>query len=387
MEIVKRESLQNSRVRVEALVSSEEMTRIGETVIAEIKEEITLPGFRKGKAPENMVLNHVGKDGVREKILNKVLPQVMDYIVTEGRDKPIEPPHVHVLEMSEGRPLKLSLEFDVLPEVKLGDYKKIKISAKKEKASDKIVKDGIESLRRNKAKVAATERAAKKGDILEINFSGSINGEKKPQLSSENYPLVLGDGKLIPGFEDQLLGLKRGQEKTFKLTAPKGMPKEFLGKEIEFKVSVLEVKEMELPELNADFALSFGKKDVPELEADVRNLIQNKINEDLEYAADEEFGQEILKITKTEVPASLINNEAQKRMDEIEERAAKTGLSFENYLSVIKQTKESLFESLLKTSEQQLKLALAISEIAKRENVEADEKTNLLRKVRLAIRG
>lgn len=369
------EKMPCSHMRVLTSVSAAKMMDLGEQAISGLTSEVTVPGFRQGKAPKGLVLEKIGKDSIRKRIIDLAMPLVIDKILSMGL-RPIEAPGANITKMKEGEPLELTLEFDVWPDISLGNYKQLKIVANKEMIKDTEVDNALKMLRRNRAAIKVVDRAAKEGDIVEIDFEGSIDGVQKPEFSSKKYPVIIGDKKLMPGFEDNLIGLRRGDKKTFSIKADKM---------VDFAVTVLEVKEMMLPEANQDLALSFGAKDISTLKDQIKKSLQERLDEEAEMRADEELTQKLEKEMNIDVPKGLVHEEIHRGIEDLRQYAKKANMTFDQYLSMIKQTEDGLHKALEQSSLKKVKLGLALGQIAKNEQIEIIQEDNILRKIRLHL--
>ena len=236
----------------------------------ETRKKITVPGFRKGRVPRQIFNQMYGEESLYQDALNKVLPDAYNEAVKETNIQPVDQPKIDIKSMEKGQPWVLTAEVDVMPEVKLGEYKGMEVPAQDTTVTDADVDDALETKRQQQAELVLKEdKPAEKGDTVVIDYKGSVDGEEFDGGSAENYSLELGSGSFIPGFEDQLIGHNADEDVDVNVTFPEDYhAKNLAGKDALFKVKIHEIKEKQLPELDDDFA-----KDVDE---DVDTLAELK---------------------------------------------------------------------------------------------------------------
>lgn len=282
---IKHSTLPKSRLKYEVELTEAEVGESFEHAVVHLAAGEKVPGFRPGKAPLDLIKDRLEGDKIREEAYSLTVSNAWRKIVSELKQPPIEDPAVEVGEYQEDKPAKIVFEFDVRPEVKVGDYAKIKIKADKNepKVEDKEVDDLIATLRRNAAAFTVKLTEAKTGDKIEISFEGFLKGIKSDKLTAKRFELILGQEGLIPGFNEQLLGLRKGETKTFELAFPKEhFDPEFSGQKAKFVVTVDEVYDVILPELNEEFAKKFGQDSVEVLKKSIADdLLSRKKTDDL----------------------------------------------------------------------------------------------------------
>ncbi|MDP3710391.1 MAG: trigger factor [bacterium] len=353
-----------------------------------ISEKINIEGFRKGKAPYEIIKNKVGEMAIYEEAaelaVRKTYPEILEEIFqknkTDGKDfTPIGKPEITITKIAPGNDLQYKVKLALLPEVKLGDYKNIAAKTNKDKkevvVSDEEIDKTLQWIRESRAPVVTVDRPAQKEDLVEINFETRDNGVKIADGDSKNHPLVLGKGNYLPGFEDHITGMKTGEEKTFKITAPKDWhDKNLAGKELEFKVNLKLVQERRLPELTDDFAKSLGKfVSIEELkkniESGMRQEKEAKEKQRMRVLAIEEIAEG----SKMDVPDVLIERELDKMLAELKSGIENMGMRWEDYLLQIKKKPEDLRKDWRAEAEKRVKIALVLREVAKQENIEIPE--------------
>lgn len=376
------EQLPKSRRKILAEVKAEAVAPLSEQAILDAAKDVKLAGFRPGKAPLDLAVRHLGADKVRGAILERILPMAYATVVEAEKLQVLSPPEIKVTEIGDGKPIKFEAEVDVMPPVKLGDYQSIRLKPENIAVTEAMIEEALISLRRERAKVYSVDRGAKKGDLIEISFTGKVKGVAKDQLTSQRHPLILGEGKMVPGFEDELIGLKRGESKTFTLTLPKeGLPEDLAGQNIEFEIKMLEVQAQDLPELSDEFAAVWGVKTAAELKTKVKDQLNNQAKQVEENNLNEKAVAELIKRAETELPEALIHEEAHRQLETMRSTAEQQGLKFDDYLLMIKQTEEGLVESFGPEAERRVKAGLSLAELARQEGIELKEDGDLLKVV------
>jgi trigger factor len=375
---IKKEDLGKSKVKLLIKVSSPEMRTFFARVYNKIAPTIEIKGFRPGMAPKSMTIAAIGENRLQQEIIDLALRETFAEALKKENLMPIAPPKINIKMlkdlMADTAELEYEVEIDLLPEVKLGDYKKIRL--KKNDAKIEVSADEIEQvlshLARTRAEFKDISRSVKKGDRLEINFEGFDQGVKRENLSSRNYPVILGSKILIPEFEAQLIGLKKGDKKEFTLEmAPSATEKK---KKINFKVEVLQTQEVILPKIDDELARKYQKKDLADLKKAIKDDIIQQKKQQHERNIENAVLEELIKITKVEIPDSLIQQEIDRQINEIRSRTTQMGLTFEKYLESLKKTESELRESLKPQAEKTIKIGLALGEIVKREKIDPKDK-------------
>ncbi len=377
MEIVSKK-LPQSEVELEISVSYKEMEKFLIEAAKKISQAKEIKGFRIGKAPMGAVEKAVGP----MKLLEEALPKIVDsklkeVAIKEGIDI-IGFPNITISQMVPGNDLKFKAQCMVLPEIKLGSYKDLKINGKEPKMEKvEVTKEEIDHalgyLQKSRADVKETDRGAsrKTSDLVEISFVGKIGGVKFEGGESKNHPLVMGESNLIPGFEENLEGMKKGDEKTFEIAFPVDYhKKEFAGKKASFDVKMEIVKERILPELNDEFAKSVGKfENIDMLKESIKNGLEKEKQEKEKEKMHLQLLKEIVKSTEVEIPELLIKNELQRMKQELEGDVAKMGMKLEDYLLQIGKSISSMEEAWKPKAEERVKSSIVLMKIAEQEKI------------------
>lgn len=366
---IKIEKLPKSRIKLEIEAPAEDIASHFEKAYKNLAETVEIKGFRKGMAPKAMVIDAVGQNRYNSEALNSALQDIYYKALTQEKIMPVSQPAISITKFTEGESFIFTAEIDILPKIELGDYKKIKIKHEKQEFVAKKEELGhiLKRLQYQSAKFEETDQAAKKDDRIEINFKGSVGHVVKEKYCSNNYPLVLGEGILVPGFEDKLVGMKKGESKKFELEVNK--------EKVEFEVKMIDIKKVSLPELNDEFAKKFGRKSLTDLkEAISKNVVMEKAMHDKEELETKIF-DEMLKIAKADIPDGLIDQEINRRIAKIQEQ---TGPGFAEFLKKSGKSMTDLRQELKPEAERSVKIGLMLGEVSKdlgliKDNVKTEE--------------
>jgi len=353
-------------------------------VIEDLSKKMKIKGFRPGKIPESVVREQVDPAYLKVSIIEQALPIAANEILVEKKLQIIGNPQVNYESMD---PLKIEVEFDVFPEVKVGDYKKISIKKEKKEAGEKEVKEALEEIQKRMTEYKEVDRPAKMEDRVEVDFEGfTPDGVPLENTASKNHPVVLGSKMLIPGFEEEIVGLKKEEEKTFDITFPKDYhAKHMAGTTVKFQVKLHRVEEPVVPEIDEAMIekVSGKKQSLEEWKKQLQEEIQKEHDRMFQQQVEEAYFDELVKMTKLDAPKTLVEDEKQAILREIKERILYQGLSYERYLQTIGKTEEQLLESFDQQAEDRIKLRMALQNIADQEkmevsDVEVEEKLNQL---------
>ncbi len=347
-----------------------------------ISNKVDIKGFRKGKVPYDVLEKTVGKQVLFEEAGQFAIDEAYKKFIEENNISPVDYPKVTVKKMAEGNPISIDVVVSVYPEIELPDYKKIakEVSKKRKKdikVEDKEIDESIKYLQNSRAKEISVSREVKKGDIAEVDFEVRMDGVKIEGGDSKNHPVKIGDGKFIPGFEDEILGMKPEEKKEFSLNAPKDyFKKDLAGKKLDFSVKLNNVLEVQLPELNDEFAKSLGGfKDMDEL----KNSIKEGMLKEKEEKEKNDFRntliESIAKEVKADIPDVMIERELDKMIGDMKMDIQQHGLKFEDYLLGIKKTEKEIREGMRPQAELRIKSGLLMEKIAEKEKIKiSDEK-------------
>lgn len=366
--------LPDSKIEILIEISSPEFDFYYKKTVSRMGKNAEIKGFRPGHIPSDILEKEIGQEKIMNQAAAEAIKEKYVQAITDNKLEAIEKPEIEILKLALSNPFIFKAKTTVLPEIELPDYKKIASSVKKQisPVENKEIEETINYLRRSRAKLVALNRAAQKGDFVEIEYhSPLIDGDKQIKDS-----FVLGEGRFIKGFEEKLEAMKSGEEKSFSLELPEDyFSKELAGKEIGFKVKMAAVFKMELPEFNDRFVQSLG--DFKDSVA-FRKNIEEGLKIEKEREGREKFRQEILeKIIKSiewKIPDILIEAERNRLLDDLKVNLSQNrNISFQDYLKKIKKSEEEIKKSLLEPSQKNVKTFLILKEIAKKENIKASE--------------
>ncbi len=355
-------------------IDSELLKKAEQRVIQKLSQELKLKGFRPGKIPENIVRETVEAAFIEQRSIEEAIPFVLQEIGTKHPSKMISRPEV---KLESFAPLKIEASWDVYPEAKLGDLSTIAVKKKKVEVTAEELKAALDHVQKRLIEYREVDRIAKKDDRVDIDFEGfAPDGVPLENTSSKHYPLVLGAGLFIPGFEEAVTGMKKGEEKTFEVTMPKDYHvKHLAGKQVKFKVKANKVEEGKLPEFNEAFVEKVtGKKDSVEAwTTSVKQQIHEEKDVEAKRVFEDEFYKKLIELTIVELPASLVSEEQQGIMREVKQNILRYGLSFEHYLSTLKKNEEELLKSFETQAKERVTLRIALETIAKEEKIEVSD--------------
>lgn len=363
----------NNIVKLDIEIPAKDAVDAYNRAVRQISNYVDIPGFRKGKAPRNLVEKHVGIERIKHDALDILLPKVFQDAISKNKLDAISQPYVESYDFEIGKDLKIIAKVELRPEVKLGEYKNLTVEAEEYVTPSDAFDKALNGLVQKHASLQlVVDRPSKDTDIVVMDFDGSVNGEKIQGGAAENYPLDLANSNFIPGFAEQLIGKKVGEEFDITVDFPKDYhEKKLAGQPAVFKIKIKEIKEKALPEINDEFAQKMGPfKTVDELKADIQNFLDTtKQNEDKKISENAIF-EKILNAAKVDIQQSMIDREAQSLLEEYKQRLASQGYSYEQAMK--NQNQEELNAELQKEASTRIKNSLVIDKIAQEENITVD---------------
>lgn len=363
----------NNIVKLDIEIPAKDAVDAYNRAVRQISNYVDIPGFRKGKAPRNLVEKHVGIERIKHDALDILLPKVFQDAISKNKLDAISQPYVESYDFEIGKDLKIIAKVELRPEVKLGEYKNLTVEAEEYVTPSDAFDKALNGLVQKHASFQlVVDRPSKDTDIVVMDFDGSVNGEKIQGGAAENYPLDLANSNFIPGFAEQLIGKKVGEEFDITVDFPKDYhEKKLAGQPAVFKIKIKEIKEKALPEINDEFAQKMGPfKTVDELKADIQNFLDTtKQNEDKKISENAIF-EKILNAAKVDIQQSMIDREAQSLLEEYKQRLASQGYSYEQAMK--NQNQEELNAELQKEASTRIKNSLVIDKIAQEENITVD---------------
>lgn len=367
--------LPKSQIEFSIVMPAVEFEKFCDEAAEHISEGMKIDGFRPGKAPRNIVEQKAGAEKVLAHGAEHAIKKTyVDAIVTNKIDA-VGEPKITITKIAKGNDLEYKAVVAVMPEIKLSNYRKVAKTIKKpaaEKVSGEQIQKELENLRGSRAKLVTVLRAAKKGDRVEIDFEVAVAGKLIESGKAEKHPLTIGENYFIPGFEDQLIGMKEKDEKEFDLEFPKNYhQKEFSGKPAHFKVKMSLVQEKELPALDDEFAKSLGQfENIEALKKSLEEGIEIEQKKKNEEKWRTEAIEKIAAESGIDLPEILVEQELEKMMAEFDQNIARMGLKLETYLENIKKSKSEITKGWRETAEKRVRAALVLREIAAAEKIE-----------------
>ena len=344
----------------------------------ETKKKITVPGFRKGRVPRQIFDQMYGEESLYQDALNKVLPDAYNEAVKETNIQPVDQPKIDIKSMEKGQPWVLTAEVDVMPEVKLGEYKGMEVPAQDTTVTDADVDDALETKRQQQAELVLKEdKPAEKGDTVVIDYKGSVDGEEFDGGSAENYSLELGSGSFIPGFEDQLIGHNADEDVDVNVTFPEDYhAKNLAGKDALFKVKIHEIKEKQLPELDDDFAKDVDE-DVDTLaelkEKTKKQLQEEKDNQAKAAIEDAAINKAVANAEIQDIPQAMLDDDTNRQMQQYLAGMQQQGISPQMYFQITGTKEEDLKKQFANDAAQRVKTNLVLEAIVDDANLDATD--------------
>lgn len=361
-----------NQVTLSITAGEEDLTPTVRSVYNRLRESVSADGFRQGKAPNNIVERELGTEKVHAEVIDAAAEKLYRNAIQEHEIRPVSNPEVAVKKFTPYTELELEVTVEVMPEAKLPDYTRISKSAESTDVSEQEVNDVLESLRERLAERAEVERAAQSGDEITIDFRGTRDGEDVPGAQADDYPLILGSGRFIPGFEEEVTGLKPGDQKQFSLTFPEDYTEEELaGKQIDFEVTVKKVTEITKPEVNDEFARNAGPfQNLAGLQEDVRNHLQSEKEQGSQRRLENDIIKEVADNTEVELPDSMMEQERERVREDIQKRLSEQGLDLDSYLQQSGKTQQQHEADIEEQTKERVKTAIILTEVARAENLE-----------------
>ncbi|MCF6092635.1 trigger factor [Microaerobacter geothermalis] len=357
-------------------VDEEQVAKALDAAFKKIVHKINVPGFRKGKVPRKIFEARFGVESLYQDALDILLPRAYGEAVEEADIFPVDRPEVDIEQLEAGKPLVFKATVTVKPEVELGEYKGLEVPEKDFSVSEEKIEDELKSMQERQAQLVVVEDGrVESGDFVDIDFEGFIDGQPFEGGKAEKYSLEIGSGTFIPGFEDQLIGCKTGDEKDIVVTFPEDyQSKDLAGKEALFKVKVLDIKRKELPAIDDEFAKDVSEFDtLEELKADIKNKLEERAQHEKEHYIRDTVVEKAAENATIEIPAVMIEHEVDHMIKDFEQNLKMQGMNLEFYYQYTGLDEAGLREQLRKDAEKRVRINLTLEAIAKAENVEVSE--------------
>ena len=365
------EKVETNKVVLTFEISQEDIKKGLDQAFNRVKKNVNVPGFRKGKVSRQVFEKMYGEEALYQDALNILLPDAYDNAVEETGIFPVTQPTIDIESIEKGKPWVIKAEVIVKPEVKLGEYKGLTVEKQDRTVSEQDVEDRLLQEQARAAELVVKEDAAELGDTVVIDFEGFLGDEAFEGGKGENHSLELGSGSFIPGFEDQLVGAKEGDEVEVKVTFPEEYHAENLkGQEAVFKVKVHEVKTKELPELTDEFAKDVD--DSVETLAELKEKFRKEL-EEAKAAADEALRKAVENAEIVELPHEMVHDEVHRQMEHYLNDMRRNGISPEMYYQITGTTEADLHKMMEKDADVRTKTNLVLEQIVKEEGIEATD--------------
>ncbi len=370
------EKIEDSKVKLEVEVAAPEVDTALAKAYRKVVKKVNLPGFRKGKVPRRVLESRFGPEVLHEEALEELVPPAYEKALEEAAIDPINQPEFELVQVEEGKPLLFNAVVEVLPEVELGEYRGLQAEQEKVEVDDLQVDHHIYMLREQNARLVPREdEPAREGDLVTIDFKGFVDGEAFEGGEAEDHSLELGSRSFVPGFEEQLVGVKPGEEKEVVVTFPEDYRNEELaGKEAVFQVKMKEIKEKQLPELNDDFVKEVSEfETLDEMKTDLKEKMLNNAEEQSKTKLEESLIEKITGDSNVVLPEVLVERQIDRMIGDMENYLRQQGLGLDQFLELSGKTKEELREQNRPEAEKRTKANLVLDAIAKNEGFTVDD--------------
>ena len=370
------EKLEKNMAKLTIEVSAEDLDKAMEKAYQKQKSRISLPGFRKGKAPRKMIESMYGKGVFMEDAVNSLVPQEYTKALGECDLEIVSQPEINVTQMEPGKALIFTADVAVKPEVTLGDYKGVEVPKSEIAVTDEEVDAEVKKEQdKNARTVAVVDRAAANGDITTIDFEGFVDGVAFDGGKGSDYALTLGSGTFIPGFEDQLVGANTGDHVEVKVTFPEEyQAKELAGKEAVFQCDVKKIETKEVPELDDEFAKDVSEFDtLAEYKEDVKKNLTEKKEKEARTAKENAAVDKAIENAQMDIPDLMIQTQCRQMMDDFARRMQQQGLSMDQYFQFTGQSMDKMMEDMKPQALKRIQTRLVLEKIAETENTQPSE--------------
>ena len=368
------EKVEKSQVALTVEVGAAEFEAAIEKAYQKMRKKINVPGFRPGKAPRKIIEGMYGAEVFFEEAINIAFPEAYEAAVKEQELQVVGYPEVEMVGEVTREGFTFKATAPVYPEVTLGQYKGLSAAKDEVKVTAADVDERLKQLSDRNTRLVSVEREAKEGDTAVIDFEGFLNGEPFEGGKGENHSLELGSHSFVPGFEEQVVGMKAGDEKDIDITFPEDYHADLAGKAVVFKVKVHEVKEKEVPAMDDEFAKDVSEFDtLKELKADLKKKITEERQKDADRAFEDALMEQVAEGITAEIPDAMVENQARQFVDNFKMQIAQQGIPFDQYAKMTGMDEAKLVEDAKEPALRQVRMDLAVAAIIKAESIEASD--------------
>lgn len=370
------EKLEANKVKIEITVSAKDFTEAVDKAFKKNASKIAIPGFRKGKAPRNVIERTYGKEVMYEDAFNIVAQPAYEAAIDENKLYPVDRPQVDIIQIEDGKDMIFTAEVIVKPEVELGKYKGIEVVKKVHNVSDADVDAELNSMREKNARLVTVEdRELKDGDISNIDFEGFVDGVAFEGGKGTNFELTIGSGQFIPGFEEKLVGMKISETREIDVKFPDEYHSaDLAGKMSMFRVTLNSIKCKELPELDDEFAKDVSEFDtIDELRKDLMNKIVEKNEKHMKLQVEDDAIKAVAKDAKIDVPSVMVDHEIDNMLQDYNWRLQMQGMNLEMYLKMLNMDINTFKAQFKEQAEERVRVQLTMEKLAEVEKIEASK--------------
>ncbi|MDD2504160.1 MAG: trigger factor [Clostridia bacterium] len=373
---VTKETLENKKVKLEIKVDPEIFEKGMQASYLKNRKNIIIPGFRKGKVPRKVLENYYGEAVLYEDAIKEIFPSVYDEAVKESGIEPVDRPDIDIVQIGEGQDLILSAEVDVKPDVNLGEYKGVKIKKIEAVITDHDVEHQLEHTQQENARwITIEDRGVKNGDMVILDYAGSVDGDAFAGGTAEQQTLEIGSGSFIPGFEEQLEGMNLEEERDINVSFPeKYHSEELRGKDAVFHVKIHEIKEKELPEIDDDFAKDVSEfSTLDEYKADIKSKLQESAKQNAKNLMENQLLDKICTNAEVYIPDVMLETEINNIIQDLEMSLRYNRMDLQSYLQMYNTSMEDLREQYKESAYNRVKMRLVLEAVTKAENITVND--------------
>lgn len=375
--MVKWERIDQNKVEMQIEVEESVVAPALDRAFKKVVKKVSLPGFRKGKVPRAILEKKLGIGILYEEVLDELVAEAYKGAVEEAGIEPIDQPQVDLVQMEKGKPFIFKAMVEVKPEVVLGAYRGVQVEGQNRKISDEEIGEGLAQLQKEHVKLhVVADGSLEQGDLAVVDFTGFLDGQPFPEGSAENYSLEIGSGSFIPGFEEQLTGMRPGEEREIEVVFPEDYhAHELAGKPAVFKVMFKELKRREYPELNDDFAREVSDLDtLAELREDMANRLKKREEERAYAEIADKVVAAVSAAAEVQIPASLVERKIDSMLNDMEQYLLMQGLSMKKFLELANRSLDSLRAEKREEAVKRVKATLVLDAVAEKEGIQSLDK-------------